>query len=775
MVNVYYQNTRGLNTKVADIYVGTTFLSEYDIFCFTETWLSSNVKSSELFDLNHFNVFRSDRSLSGESSVRGGGVLLAVRNKFRAKQIDLFSVCGGVRHLAWIDVLVVECSITVNSCVHFIVVYVPPKCSSDDFAFFVDTLMSLHCVYDSKKVIIGDFNIPGFGEEVSDSCNRGRLLNNLSDFFDLKQYNLVRNKDDRMLDLVFGNLKIEVSPCVDALTPEDHYHPSLDITVFIENLKQKPHKSSNQYMAFNFKKANFVGLYRELTVANFAFLNNVDDVDVAVSLLDDMLRDIFIRYVPLKRKSLGNYPVWYDRQIITSIRRKHRLWVRYRKTKCRYDYDQFSALRKHIKIQTRNAYDAYLGRVSSDVRKDPKKFWGFFKVKNNIRSFPSVVVRDGIILNDPQAIVDAYADFFVQAFVSSDPNTGSNSDPICVSTNAKYLNILGVDENIVLSAIRRLKSTMTAGPDLVPSFLIKDCGAVLAKPLTYIFNLILKSSIFPVAWKMSHVTPVFKSGDRSDVTNYRPISLICNFSKVFEHVLHSLVYPHVSHMIIDSQHGFMKGRSTVTNLAVISQYLCEIVDRKGQVDCIYTDFSKAFDRMNHSILLEKLESFGFSENLVNLMYSYLSGRRQCVLVNGFRSRAYGQSSGVPQGSVLGPLLFNLYVNDITVGIHSHCLLYADDLKIYRQIRSSVDCEQLQADLTTLCNWCNRHLPLNFKKCCVMSYARKLKPLTFDYSLDQGVLQRPDHVRDLGVTFEAHLTFNEHTHNVLSAATDRWVL
>jgi hypothetical protein len=147
----------------------------------------------------------------------------------------------------------------------------------------------------------------------------------------------------------------------------------------------------------------------------------------------------------------------------------------------------------------------------------------------------------------------------------------------------------------------------------------------------------------------------------------------------------------------------------------------------------------------------------------------MSGRRQCVLVNGFRSRAYGQSSGVPQGSVLGPLLFNLYVNDITVGIHSHCLLYADDLKIYRQIRSSVDCEQLQADLTTLCNWCNRHLPLNFKKCCVMSYARKLKPLTFDYSLDQGVLQRPDHVRDLGVTFEAHLTFNEHTHNVLSAA------
>jgi hypothetical protein len=256
----------------------------------------ANVNSSELFDLNRFNVFRSDRSLSGESSVRGGDVLLAVRNKFRAKQIDLSSVYGGVRRLAWIDLLVAECSTTVNSCVHFIVVYVPPKCSSDDFAFFVDTLISLHCVY-SKKVIIADFNIPGFCEEVRDSCIRGWLLNNVSDFFDLKQYNLVRNKDDRMLDLVFGNLKIEVSPCVDALTSEDHYHRSLDITVFIEDLKQKPHKSSNQHMAFNFKKANFVGL-RELTEADFVFLNNVDDVDVAVSLLDGMLRDIYIRYVP---------------------------------------------------------------------------------------------------------------------------------------------------------------------------------------------------------------------------------------------------------------------------------------------------------------------------------------------------------------------------------------------------------------------------------------------------------------------------------------------
>jgi hypothetical protein len=195
------------------------------------------------------------------------------------------------------------------------------------------------------------------------------------------------------------------------------------------------------------------------------------------------------------------------------------------------------------------------------------------------------VVRDDTILNDPQAIVDAFADILVQAFVSSNLNSGRNSDPICVRTNVNCLNALGVDENIVLSAIRWLKSTMI--------YVIKDCGAVLAKPLTYIFNLILKSSIYPVAWKMSHVTPEFKSGNRSDVTSYRPISLISNFS-IFEHVLHSFIYRHVSHMISDNQQRFMKGRSAVSNLAVISQCLCEIVDKEGQVDCIYTDFSQVF-------------------------------------------------------------------------------------------------------------------------------------------------------------------------------------
>ncbi|KAH0820914.1 hypothetical protein GEV33_001877 [Tenebrio molitor] len=193
---------------------------------------------------------------------------------------------------------------------------------------------------------------------------------------------------------------------------------------------------------------------------------------------------------------------------------------------------------------------------------------------------------DDTILNDPQAIVDAFADILVQAFVSSNLNSGRNSDPICVRTNVNCLNALGVDENIVLSAIRRLKSTMI--------YVIKDCGAVLAKPLTYIFNLILKSSIYPVAWKMSHVTPEFKSGNRSDVTSYRPISLISNFS-IFEHVLHSFIYPHVSHMISDNQQRFMKGRSAVSNLAVISQCLCEIVDKEGQAspeECRYIRGSK---------------------------------------------------------------------------------------------------------------------------------------------------------------------------------------
>ena len=183
----------------------------------------------------------------------------------------------------------------------------------------------------------------------------------------------------------------------------------------------------------------------------------------------------------------------------------------------------------------------------------------------------------------------------------------------------------------VEKTLRNLKNKQTAGLDNVPSFIIKDCANVLAEPLLYLFNLILKTSTFPTVWKVAKICPILKKGDASHIQNYRPISILSNFSKAFESILYKYIYGMVSFMIDTNQHGFMTKRSTVTNLSVFSQYVADEINTNGQVDVIYTDMQKAFDQLDLNILLKKLNVLGFSESLCTLLSSYLLHRKQLVM------------------------------------------------------------------------------------------------------------------------------------------------
>ena len=201
-------------------------------------------------------------------------------------------------------------------------------------------------------------------------------------------------------------------------------------------------------------------------------------------------------------------------------------------------------------------------------------------------------------------------------------------------------------------------------PDLIPAFLIKDCAVVFTKMLLFIFNLMLRSASFPQKWKISRVCPVYKKGESSEIINYRPITIICNFGKIFEIILHSTIYSHVSDAISSDQHGVMKGRSTVSNLVCKAQFLCESLDRGNQVDVIYTDFSKAFNRLDHSTLISKLDNFSFSYPLLRLIQSYLLNRHQFVQYRGYKCASFWQKSGVPQESILGTLYFVKFIDGI---------------------------------------------------------------------------------------------------------------
>lgn len=541
------------------------------------------------------------------------------------------------------------------------------------------------------------------------------------------------------------------------------HHPALCVDVQID-------KKTNNFPilsqpSFNFKKANFQALYSQLALLDLEFAPGMS-VNDTLSVFYEQIYAIFNEHVPQKIPSRKQYPPWFDSYIIRLLRQKDKAWKTYKKSNSVDDYNHFRQLRASLKVSIHNAYNKYIEEAENSIKTDPNKFWSFVNSKQNSTNIPNTMYYKNATLEKPQDIVNAFADFFSDAFINSSEFSPAEN----LQYNNNILHIREFTENDVINSIKKIKANMTTGPDQIPAFIIRDCAAVLCKPLCIIFNLILKTATFPDKWKESRICPVFKKGNKHDIENHRPITILCNFAKIFEIIIYDYISFHVKNSIIIEQHGFMQGKSTVSNLVCKTQYIAEALDQKGQVDVIYTDFSKAFDRLDHGILLNKLQNFGFSDSLINLFISYLSCRTQFVQYRGFQSILFKQTSGVPQGSILGPLFFVLFINDIIDCLDVCYLLYADDLKLYISIKSEHDCLRLQHNLVLLNTWCvYNHLPLNATKCNVMSFSRKLDPLIFNYNLDNSVLDRPEFVKDLGVIFDSKLTFSKHIEECVAGA------
>lgn len=344
-------------------------------------------------------------------------------------------------------------------------------------------------------------------------------------------------------------------------------------------------------------------------------------------------------------------------------------------------------------------------------------------------------------------------------------NSSSASSNFCVPR---------ISEGDVRKALKRLKPSFSCGPDGIPPAILKTYGELLIPILTAIFNNSIQSATFPAAWKLARLVPVFKTGAKDSARNYRPISLLCAASKLFETVLHDVLTSSVKGILISEQHGFMSGRSTTTNLVSFMQRASEAVHHRRQLDTVYFDLSKAFDVVSHPLLISKLSLLNIDNSILDLLISYLRGRTCYVNVNGQQSYRYCVSSGVPQGSVLGPLLFSLFVNDVSAAIrHSSFLLYADDIKIFREVSSLSDCGHLQRDVDAFTLWCKENeLIVNAAKTKVLSYTRKTDCLLYHYSVHDVTLPRISTTTDLGVLFDNQLTFTPHVRFIKQRALRR---
>ena len=324
----------------------------------------------------------------------------------------------------------------------------------------------------------------------------------------------------------------------------------------------------------------------------------------------------------------------------------------------------------------------------------------------------------------------------------------------------------------VENALNTIDPNKSPGPDKIPGRLLKELAPQIACSLCRLFNLSLSLAVFPDRWKLADLTPIFKKDDFTLVNNYRPISLLCTLSKVLERCVVDHCHGHIVPQLYHMQHGFLKGRSTITQLLAVYQEIVEALAKGKETDVIYLDFSKAFDKVSHHFLIGKLSRLGIAGNLLIWFKSYLSDRYQRVTLQGCYSDRLEVFSGVPQGSILGPLLFLVYINDIPGSIkhNSKIALFADDSKLYKTITKPYDQIALQEDLICLSEWCTEwDMNFNTSKCKTLNISQKKSPSARNYLLCNNSLETVSEIMDLGVLATDKLTWSPHIERISAKA------
>ena len=388
--------------------------------------------------------------------------------------------------------------------------------------------------------------------------------------------------------------------------------------------------------------------------------------------------------------------------------------------------------------------------------------------------------RNNCFRNNPVDKTNMFNDFFYEQF----SERSNYNIPIDFSSDDRF-EILFCHRK-VRKLLVKINSNKAYGPDGIHGKILKNCAVSLAYPLSILFKVSYNTGCVPREWKLGHIVPVHKKGSKENIENYRPISLTSLVMKTFERIVKDEILLRTSHMLDNRQHGFLSKKSCTTNMAGFCDSLALSLNECLRTDVVYFDFSKAFDSVNHDIILHKLKyMYNIDGRLLKFLMNYLSGREQCVTIGNAKSSVKQVLSGVPQGSILGPILFVLFINDMPEGLSSgtELALYADDTKIWRTIHSELDHELLQKDVTYLNNWAiNNKMNFHPQKCKVVSVSSRAPPLLgilpgiqYFYSLGDSPLDYSESEKDLGVDINTTLNFNDQCNRLLSKANQQFGL
>jgi len=795
-ITVHYQNVQGfvqfptlrnkhpsLNmTKVLEFQTHID-LTRPDIVVINETWLKPSINNHEILPFSDYKVFRLDRNAHSHPpdplnpskfKRNGGGVLIAVKSSLDLKPTLLKSK-GHAEFLSITLSLPNRKKICISSC------YRVSTLGDDNFNEIKQMISNISR---SKNIVahylIGDLNLEAINWESNSSTNR-LYSKFLSTFDDLGLDQLISSPTHyrgNILDVLLTDKPYNVKELVvhdrNEFTKSDHFFISFYIKLKVKRIRPQPRT------IYNFSKANWEALDNDLKHVDWdnGLLHGMG-IEAAWSRFKSILFLLCDKHIPkVKIKSKGS-PPWFDSDIHNLCLKKDR----YRKLFKATGNPSHNTKYKNCRIEVKHKIMEKM-RSNFDDTSNPnsltKKFWSYVKSSSNTSRIPDIVSCKGRFRSEPIDKANLFNNYFCEQF-----SRQSHYDIDVDFNHDSFLNDFRIDFRTVRSILKSLNANKSYGPDGISGKILKKCHFSLAYPLSILFNLSFNLGQIPKEWKLANVVPVHKKGDKSLVENYRPISLTCLIMKVFERCIRDALLSVCQDSIHPSQHGFLPNKSCTTQLIPFVDELALSLNNSVIVDIVYFDFAKAFDSVNHDIILQKLKSqFNVDGLMLNFLIEYLKGRRQRVVIDQAMSTESDVISGVPQGSILGPLSFVLFVNDMHAVISpgTSIALYADDTKIWRKIGSDVDSTILNNDIESLNRWayinCMKFHP---SKCKVVSNTRKNKVFSnlpfydFPYCLDGTVLDHCESEKDLGLHIHEGLTWSVQHKELLAKATARFNL
>ena len=717
----------------------------------------------DIYHMDGYTMFNSDFN-------DGRGALIYIREVLGATDFEVIDSC---QDCVWCKLSLAKGDKLILGCI-----YRSPHSTVENITKLYDMLTNVCAINPSHMLILGDFNFKEinwnlFNCNVNETHHAYKFLECVRDcylFQHVKQPTRFRNgQEPSILDLVLTNEELMVNNMTysPGLGKSDHLILTFQFVCYTESIE-------TAFSKRNYHKGDYKKICSELEVVDWNQVLQRLSLSESWEILVDKLTNLIESNVPVckaNRDTAKKCP-YINNECLMAIKKKHSKWTKFQHCKTDQNYNQYKIARNKTIAELRKAKYLHEKDLAANIKTNSKLFWSYVRSKLKTKSaIGQLQGQDGTAIDDNQEKADLLNSYFASVFQNEE------SEPIPNFEDRAFqheINTVMITLDKISKTIDRLKPSKSQGPDNIHPMLLKECKRVLVTPLKYIFEKSIEEGKIPVIWKSAHVSAIFKSGSKSKPENYRPISLTSVPGKLLERIIRDEIVNHMTenNLFAKSQHGFLAGKSCVTQLLEFLEDVTTALDRGEDVDVIYLDLSKAFDRVPHKRLLKKLWGYGIRGNIHAWVKDFLSNRTQKVKINGTYSESIQVTSGVPQGSVLGPILFLIYINDLPEAITVLMKLFADDAKIYRSITNVRHVNQVQTSVNNAVTWTNIwEMMFNFKKCKHLHIGSRTIPANYTMNSGQDTveIEKVPYEKDLGVIIDQALNFSKHISTKVSKA------